>query len=265
MRRFDRLVNRLAKTELSLSSIEFSLSQIEELENVDVKDFEQLKLLGLPLVKTNDKYATLNTRLTSLEEQIFCVVDIETSSSDVESGQIIEIGALLIKNGKEIDRLESLVYAREVPPAIEELTGIDAKQLENSPSLSSVLEKFRLFLKDHVFVAHNVGFDYRFISDSFMQCGYGPMLNRKLCTIDLAKKTIKSERYGLEHLREFLDLEKGEQHRAFWDAYNANEIFLKCLKNLPKDIFTSEELIRFSNPNPRKRKKKKPKKEAKTK
>ncbi len=261
MRRFDTLANRLSRSEVALSNIEVTLRDIEELSCVDVSDIEQLRLLGLPLVQTNDKYVALNTRLTALEEQIFCIVDIETTASDVENGQIIELGAVLIQNSKEIDRFESLVYAPEVPEPIVELTGINADKLEHAPSLRSVLEKFRLFLKDYVFVAHNVGFDYKFISDSFMQCGYGPMLNRRLCTIDLAKKTIKSERYGLEYLREFLELEKGELHRAFWDAYNASEIFCKSLQNLPDDIFTAEELIAFANPNPKKRKKKNPQKQ----
>lgn len=264
MKRFDTLANRLAKTEAPLSNIMHTISQIDELSIYD--DIEKLKLLGLPLVKTNESYATVNTRLTPLEEQLFCIVDIETSSSDIKHGQIIEIGAVLVKNCQEIDRFESLVYATEVPPAIEELTGIDAKQLEHAPSLHAVLEKFRLFIKDAVFVAHNVKFDFNYISDSFESCGFGPMLNRKLCTIDLAKKSIKAERYGLEYLRESLDLEKGEQHRAFWDAYNAKEVFCICLENIPDDIFTAEELIRFSNPNQTKKRKKKtqkPKKQQK--
>lgn len=260
LRRFDKLVNRLVKTEAPLSNIVHTLTQIEELNAYDPNDIEQLKLLGLPLVKTNEKYGTLSTRLTPIEEQIFCFVDIETSASDIKNGQIIELGAMLVKDCKEIDRYESLVYATEIPPAIEELTGIDVKQLEHAPSLNSVLEEFRLFIKDSVFVAHNVGFDYGFISGSFEMCGFGPMLNRRLCTIDLAKKTIKAERYGLEYLRETLGLEEGEHHRAFWDAYNAKEVFCKCMENLPNDIYTTEELISFSHPNPKKRKKKKSKK-----
>ncbi len=255
LRRFDTLVRRMARSEVALSTFELILSEIEELEGVDVTDLEQLRVLGLPVAKISEKYLTLNTRLTSLEDQVFCIVDIETSGNDVENGQIIEIGALLVKNGEELDRFESLVYAKEVPDAITELTGIKQEDLQNAPSLASVLEKFRLFLKDYIFVAHNVKFDYNFINDSFIQCGFGQMLNRRLCTIDLARKTLKSERYGLEHLRESLGLEKGDLHRAFWDAYNAKEIFNKCLEDLPYELYTSEELIEFSNPNPKKRKK----------
>lgn len=260
MERFEKLARRLSKSELPLCSVKYTLEQIDELSHYDTKDLSQLNLLGFPIVKTNENYVTLKSRITPISEQVFCVVDIETNANNAKDGQIIEIGAIKFKNGKIIDKFQSFVYAQNVPDAIEELTGIDTKKLEHAPSLASVLEKFRLFIKDAVFIAHNVKFDYNFISDSFVQCGFGPMLNRRLCTIDLARKTIKAERYGLEYLREELKIEEGEHHRAFWDANSAMHIFLKSLENLPKDIITTEELIYFANPNETKRKKKKQRK-----
>lgn len=253
MKRFETLANRLSKGELPVSSINYTVTQIDELSTCE--EFENIQTLGFPLVKTSENYATLKTRLTPIEEQKFCFVDIETNANDAQQGQIIEIGAIIIENGKEIDRFESLVNADEIPSAISELTGISVEDLKDAPHLCSVLEKFRLFIKDAVFVAHNVKFDYNFISDSFEKCGFGPMLNRKLCTIDLAQKTIKAERYGLEYLKETLELEKGEHHRAFWDAYNSMEVFIKAIENLPFEVFTTEELINFANPNQKKPKK----------
>ncbi len=255
MKRFYKMSNRLAKSELPYSCITHTLSQIDELSAFS--EIENIQALGFPLIKTSENYATLNTRLTLIEDQKFCFVDIETSGNNTEKGQIIEIGAILVQNGKELDRFESLVYADEIPTSISELTGIKLEDLEHAPSLRSVLEKFRLFIKDAVFVAHNVKFDHSFISDSFELHGFGPMLNRKLCTIDLAQKTIKAERYGLEYLKEALELEDGDLHRALWDAYYSKEIFLKALQNLPSDVFTAEELIEFSNPSAKMPKKKK--------
>lgn len=228
---------------------------MQKLQEFDIDTFEKLNLLGFPIKKISENYATLRTKITPFKEQTFCIVDIETSGSDINSGQIIEIGAILMKNGKEIDRFESLVYPESpVPKMITELTGLDDKMLQNAPSLATTLEKFRIFLKDAVFVAHNVNFDYYFISDSFEQNGFPPLLNRKLCTIDLAKKTIQSERYGLEYLKQSLDLEEGQLHRAFSDAYNAMEILNICFKNLPDEVCTTEELLYFAKPNEKKRK-----------
>ncbi len=246
MEGFQTLSRRLARSELAVSTIEFLLSQIEQLSELD--DFEKLNLAGFPLIKTSENYATLKTKNTAIEDQIFCIVDIETTANDVEHGQIIELGAVLVQNGKILDEFESLVFAPEVPEVIESLTGISADDLKDAPSLPKVLGDFRLFLKDAVFVAHNVSFDYNFISDSFVQNNYPPLLNRRLCTIDLAKKTIKAERYGLDALREEFGIEEGEHHRAFWDAKSAMQILLKSLQNLPDEVITTEELIYFSKP-----------------
>ena len=47
-----------------------------------------------------------------------------------------------------------------------------------------VLLSFKKFLGDSVFVAHNVRFDYNFISEKLEQLGFGKLANRKLCSID---------------------------------------------------------------------------------
>ena len=55
-------------------------------------------------------------------------------------------------------------------------------------------------------MAHNVRFDYGFISATLEALGYGELLNRKLCTIDLARRTIVSPKYGLGALKEVLNI-----------------------------------------------------------
>jgi DNA polymerase-3 subunit epsilon len=256
MRRFDRISQRLAKENMTRQELALRLKSIESLELCDVDDLDQLRLMGMPLVCTNDTYVTLETRLKPANKQRYCVVDIETTSSDSTKGQIIEIGAVMLCGDRQIGEFESFVYAPEVPESIERLTGICAKDLQDAPSLGSVLEQFRLFLKDAVFVAHNVGFDYYFISASFEAQGFGPMLNRKLCTIDLAQKTIEAKRYGLDYLRTLLGIDTGSHHRALSDAKSAAQIFCIALKNLPQEVCTAEDLIAFSKPNPKLRKKK---------
>lgn len=262
MRRFDRVAMQLAKESLPLCEVAFRLGSIEALEMCDVEDLEQLRLMGLPLVKTSETFVTLSTRLTPYEAQRYCVVDIECSASDPAKGQVIEVGAVMLEGRQEIGRFESLVHTKEIPPVIETLTGISLADVQDAPSLGSVLEAFRLFLGDAVFVAHNVGFDYYFLSASFEQQGFGPMLNRKLCTIDLAQKTIESERYGLDFLKEVLGIQEEGRHRALADAKSAAHIFLAALDNVPPEVCTAEDLIYFSKPNPKKRKAKSSKKES---
>ena len=60
-----------------------------------------------------------------------------------------------------------------MPENITQLTGISTLDLIGAPSLKSALERFKIFLGEAVFVAHNVNFDYGFISHSLSRVGLG--------------------------------------------------------------------------------------------
>ncbi len=258
MKYFDSLVEKIKQRKIDKENFIKELKSIKSLEDVDVEDFENLRLLGLPIDENQD--LSLKTSVTSIKDQKFCIVDIEASGSKPNEFQIIEIGAVMIQNGMEIDRFESFAYTDLLPESITILTGITLDDLKDAPSIGFVLEKFRLFLGDAVFVAHNVNFDYNFISASMQKAGFGPLLNRKLCTIELSRKCFVAQKYGLGFLMEFFDISFGEQHRALVDARMADYVFKQCLSCLPDTIQTTEELIEFSRPpKKKKRRKKRPK------
>ena len=253
MEKFDNLVKKLEKKDLDIDEFNECLQRLNKNYDVDI-DFDMLNFLGLPIEK-NENSVYLKTRKNHFKDEVFCIVDIETNGNSPIKNQIIEIGAVKMKNGEVIDRFESYIYANFVPPAIEKLTHITTDDLKNAPSLKKVLQDFKLFLGDSVFVAHNVKFDYNFIADSMKVVGLEKMLNRKFCTVDLSRKTIEAPRHGLGFLREFLHIEIGEHHRAYADAISAGKVLMECLKNLPEDIKTTEELIAFSNFNKKQKKK----------
>lgn len=208
-------------------------------------EFELLISNGMPLEIVEDKII-LTTAQTQICEQVFCVVDIETNGSSVHKGQIIELGAVKIQNGEIIDKFDSLVYAKDIPRYIQEVTKITPKMLENAPVIEKVLAEFRLFLGDDVFVAHDIKFDYKFISASLEKYDLGKLENRKLCTIDLGKRTIQAKRYGLDYLKEILNINIDTQHRAYSDALSTAYILKESFCKLPEDVQTVEELIGFS-------------------
>ncbi len=210
-------------------------------------EFELLLSNGLPLEFDGD-FVYLKTTKTPINEQTFCIVDIETNGGSAKKGyQIIELGAVKYKNGQIIDKFESLVYAKEIPQYVQEVTKINLKMLENAPRLEKVLQEFKLFLEDDVFVAHDIKFDYTFISDSFEKFHLGKLLNRKICSIDLAKRTIESEKYGLSFLKEQLNINVDNHHRAYYDALTTAIVFEKSLSNIDSSkIKMVEDLISFS-------------------
>ncbi len=201
---------------------------------------------GLEIITKNNRYY-YRSATQPIEEATFCIVDIETNGSKPEKHQIIEIGAIKIRNGEIIDEYESLVECHEISKHITELTGISVEDTENAPPLQRVLNEFKRFIGTDIFVAHAVKFDYSFISAMYEKFDMQPMLNRHLCSIDLAERTFASYRYGLTYLNETLELhDAATHHRALSDAITTAKLFLMSLELIPETIRTVEELILFS-------------------
>jgi DNA polymerase-3 subunit epsilon len=200
---------------------------------------------GYPIYLSED-IVYLKTTQNTISEQVFCIVDIETSGGNPKTGQIIELAAIKFKNGIIIEEYQSLVYCKEIPQKVQEITGITPNMLGDAPNLKTVLEEFKIFIEDDVFVAHSVDFDFNFISNSLKKYHLGELLNRKLCTIDLAARTIKAERYGLKYLKEQLNIEIENHHRAYEDALSTVEVLKASLARLGEEIKTTEDLIEFS-------------------
>ncbi len=249
MEKFDNLICRLQSGAVPKEEFYGCINRLRK--NFDLElDIETLNFYGLPVVESEEE-VYLRTQHSAYNDETYCIVDIETNGNSPVKNQIIEIGAIKYKNGKIIDRFESYVYADYIPQAIVRLTNIEQSDLADAPSLKKVLHDFKLFLGDDVFVAHNVKFDYNFISTSLKTVGLEELLNRKLCTVDLARKTIDAEKHGLAYLREHLDIQTGEHHRAYADALSAAKVLDACFQNIPEHVKTTEDLIAFSKHAPR--------------
>lgn len=243
--KIDQISTKLLKKDLSKEEFfELLMNSDTFFETADL-ELELLISNGYPIDVQND-IVKLKTKYRDLRDEIFCIVDIETTAGNPNNGQIIEIGAVKVQNGKVIDEYESLVNCAEVPKHIERLTTITTKMLRGQPNLRSVLEEFKIFLEDSVFVAHDIKFDYKYISESLQKFDLGKLENRKLCTIDLARRTIDTHRYGLDHLKDILNIDVEHQHRAMYDAKSTMEVFYNSLSNLPANVKTTEDLIKFS-------------------
>ncbi len=97
----------------------------------------------------------------------YTVIDIETTGLDPRFDEIIELGAIRIRNGVESERFEQLVKPdRPIDEFITELTGITNEMLESAPNIQTALPDFLQFIGDDFVVGHNVNFDINFIYDT---------------------------------------------------------------------------------------------------
>jgi DNA polymerase-3 subunit epsilon len=214
-----------------------------------------LQASGYPIEYSDGVYK-LSTYFTPYKHQKFCIIDIETNGSKPNNSQVIEVGAVMVQNGDIIDRFESFVECTYLPEYITKITGIEPIDLIDAPTQKVVLTKLKEFMQDSVFVAHNVGFDYSFLNDSFKRFGLGEIGNQKMCTIDLAKRTFESQKYGLAYLIESLELDASSHHRAYSDALCAYQVMQKSFETLPSYVKTTDDLLQFATSSKKTRREK---------
>lgn len=243
----DKSISRLSTRGLPLEVLK---SQIDD--SLDYT-LELWRAQGLDIVKSKG-YFYFNTKFMPLEKAEFCIVDIETNGSKIDKHQIIEIAGVKIKYGKITERFESLVKCSEINEHITAITGITVQDTKDAPELKNVLYDFKLFLGDAIFIAHDVKFDYRFISLSFEKVGLEPLLNRNLCSLALAERCLVSYRYGLSYLEKTFDLNpNASHHRAMSDVMTTYALFKLSLENMEESANNVEDLIKFSKNAQRKK------------
>lgn len=162
---------------------------------------------------------------------LFAITDIETVGSAPGEGTIIEIAICLHDGQKIIDRYETLINPEKtIPPFIVSLTGINQSMVRQAPVFEDVADEIFEILKDAVFVAHNVNFDFGFIKAEFDALGivWKP---QKLCTVRLARKSFPGHtKYGLSSVCERLEIPNFASHRAMGDAMATAILFDKCIE-----------------------------------
>jgi len=245
---FDELTTAFRKHDGLLSEEQYKHIAIRYTTLLEDSDtiFILLQASGYPIEQEEDGRYRLETYFTPYKEQRYCVIDIETNGSKPGTSQVIEIGAVMLQDGEVIDRFETFVECAYLPEYITKITGIELTDLIDAPTRREALIKLRHFMGDAIFVAHNANFDYTFLTASFNRFGLGDIGNPKLCTIDLAKRTFESERYGLAYLIDFLEIETATHHRAFSDAVCAARVMEKSLETLPEYVKSTDDLLRFS-------------------
>jgi DNA polymerase III subunit epsilon len=152
-------------------------------------------------------------------EQDYVVVDVETTGGWASGDRITEIGAVKIRNHQVVDEWHSLVNPqRAIPAKITQITGITNEMVRGAPVFAEVADSFMRFMDDGIFVAHNVNFDYGFISHEYER------LDRrfrfpKLCTVAGMRRRYPGHKsYGLGKLCDLYGIELETHHRALCDA-----------------------------------------------
>ena len=169
-------------------------------------------------------------------DQEFVAFDLETTGLSSKTDRIIEIGAVVLKNGQEIDRFQTFVDPeRTLDRKIVDLTGITDEMLAGAPKIEEALPKFLEFIGDRVLVAHNSDFDTGFIRAECERLGYTYDYTAADTLILSQNLMPQLNKFKLNIVSNALSLPDFTHHRAGDDALTCGLIMAKLLEKLEEE------------------------------
>lgn len=168
----------------------------------------------------------------ALSEVAFAVVDVETTGGAVERGhRITEIAVVEVRAGHVVDEWHTLVNpCRRIPPGVTALTGITDAMVSGAPWFEDVAEEVVRRLDGRVFAAHNVAFDWAFVSGELLRTTGDCPDPYRLCTVRLVRRLVPQLRHrNLDVVSRHFGVEILGRHRAHGDALATARILLRLL------------------------------------
>ena len=201
---------------------------------------ENIKILygceGYYVNDVDDRVVVHGSQEMNFDEE-YVAFDLETTGLSSVNDRIIEIGAVILKRGEEIDRFQTFVDP-EMPlsPKIIELTGITPDMLAGAPKIEEVLPKFLEFIGGRVLVAHNSDFDTGFIRHACERLGY-PYTFTSADTLILSQNLLQQlNKFKLDIVSNALSLPDFNHHRAGDDAKTCGLIMDRLMTKMEEEL-----------------------------
>lgn len=202
--------------------------------------------LDIPIQCTFDELGT------PLREQVFVVVDLETTGGSPASCAITEIGAVKVQGGVVLGEFQTLVNpGAMIPPFIAVLTGITDSMVAGAPRIESALPAFLEFARGSVLVAHNAPFDVGFLKAACSGLGLPWPGFDSLDTARLARRILtrdEAPNCKLSSLAKLFRTKVAPCHRALADAQATVDVLHALIERLGNlGVHSVEELRTFSS------------------
>ena len=193
-------------------------------------------LYGCELYMIDDFYrGAINSDNIKLDDATYVCFDLESTGLSIKYDRITEFGAVKIKNGLVVDRMDILINPEmPIPKKIQEITNITDEMVKNQPTIKEVLPKILEFFGDSVIIAHNFEFDYNMIKEAMRVNGFGYFKQPAIDTLAISRFVYpENTQHSLGALSKRLEVNYDSEsaHRADYDA----EVLANCwlaLRNL---------------------------------
>lgn len=157
----------------------------------------------------------------SMNAAIADAVVIDTETVNSPSGmRIIDIGAILVRNGAPIYEWEQLISPEcEIPMSSTLLTGITRESLASQPKTEQVMPGFIAAISNLTVIGHNVSYDISALNNEASRIGIAGLDVSRIDTMSLAmEKFPNAPSASLQETMRLLGIQASEEHRALSDA-----------------------------------------------
>ena len=202
----------------------------------DEEPFKAIYGTELTMIDDNVDIVVRPTDKVMLDET-YVVFDFETTGFNAGGAdQIIEIGAVKLKDGMIIERYDELINpGRPLPEKITEVTNITDAMLEGKDTEENAVRRFIEWFGDCPMVAHNAKFDVSFLEMAYKKYNFGTFTNPVIDTLELSRTLDNTyARHSLSALvkRYEVPWDESAHHRGDYDAEGTALVFYKMLKKL---------------------------------
>jgi DNA helicase-2/ATP-dependent DNA helicase PcrA len=163
----------------------------------------------------------------------YVILDLETTSKDTETCEIVEIAAIRIKDNTIIDTFSELIKpSGAISDAAKAVHNITAEALQDKPSINDKWPEFLQFIGDSMLVAHNgVNFDFQILNRVNRQINQKKLENIVFDSLTFARQILRTGNHSIDALMEKFSIEADKRHRALDDVKALHQILCK-LENL---------------------------------
>jgi len=205
---------------------------------------------GLRLVDFIDSEAVRHgDPLWGLGAKDVIVLDTETTGVDPSSDEVIEVAAVRLRDGIEVDHYQALIRpSRSVgdSEAVHHLS--DALLAAEGRDGAEVMREFMAFCGDTAVCGHNVRFDLRMLAAHGERVGVPARFAGHFDSLRYARRLLREASYRLGDLAKALGLTADPTHRALDDVRTTVQLLQKLQAPAQQGAQTRRQLMEELSP-----------------
>lgn len=170
----------------------------------------------------------------------YVVFDLETTGTNINMDEIIEIGAIRVREGKVVAEYQTLVNPEcKIPKEASAVNGITDDMVKDAPIFRDIADELWAFLGNDVLVGYNIaGFDLNMLYDRHLAYVGMPLQNDYIDLLYAARRSMTDlDNHRLTSVCGCFGIDTSKAHRALDDCYMTQQCYEKLHEQFGDSAF----------------------------